>query len=98
MAERERKAEKEQGWLSGLFFAPGAPPSSAPQSDATIEEETYGESGPGKRVRIELEPELVESLPVVSLEEVRECDGTKEGGDGRLLVTYEGSNEIRDLN
>lgn len=60
----------------------------APKNDnknATKEADSC-HSGPGKRVVVPLEDELVESLPVMSLKEVQESTTTEQ----RMLVTYEG--------
>jgi len=42
-------------------------------------------SGPGKRVLVQLEEDVVESLPIMSLEEVQKATTTE-----NMLVTYEG--------
>lgn len=42
-------------------------------------------SGPGKRVKVVLEEDVVKDLPVMSLKEVQKCTTAK-----RMLVTYEG--------
>lgn len=44
---------------------------------------------PGKKVVVELDPELMEELPVMSLEEVRACNGLNPEEE-RLLVTHDG--------
>lgn len=44
--------------------------------------------GPGKKVVVDLDPELVEELPVMSLEEVQKCNGLN--GTEQLLVSYDG--------
>jgi len=72
--------------LSGFF---GQSSSSEEQDTKEKEVETTCEGGPGKRVKVQLEPELVESLPVMGLDEVRQCNGL-DGNDDRLLVTYDG--------
>jgi hypothetical protein len=50
-------------------------------------DDEHGEKGPGKRVKVPLEPELIESLPILTLEEVQQCNGLN---DDRMLVTYQG--------
>ena len=56
------------------------------------EEEVVRDSNTGKvykKVEVPLEQEIIDELPVMSLEEVRAADGL--GGDGqRLLATYDG--------
>jgi hypothetical protein len=59
-----------------------------PTTDETnCRDDNHGEKGPGKRVRVPLEPELIESLPILTLEEVQRCNGLN---DDRMLVTYQG--------
>lgn len=71
----------------------GAPPADKDGDDNTIQAaeadfvEDTCHSGPGKRVLVRLEEELVESLPVMSLEEVQNCTTNSQK---RMLVTYEG--------
>ena len=52
--------------------------------------DTSGEAsgGPGKPVIVNLDPELVEELPIMKLEEVQACNGLT--SSDRLLVSYEG--------
>ena len=64
--------------------------SAAPTEDmkSEDEEETTDDTchgGPGKKVVVQLEEELVESLPVMSLAEVQKCTSAK-----RMLATYQG--------
>jgi len=51
-----------------------------------VSEEESG--GPGRPVKVNLDPELVEELPVMDLEEVQACNGLT--SSDRLLVSYEG--------
>jgi len=44
--------------------------------------------GPGKKVIIELDPELLEELPIISFEEVQACNGLTDSDC--LLVSYDG--------
>jgi hypothetical protein len=53
------------------------------------EEKDGSDEGPGKRVVVPLEPEVVESLPILDLDEVRKGNGSSSESD-RLLVTYDG--------
>jgi predicted NAD/FAD-binding protein/cytochrome b involved in lipid metabolism len=46
-------------------------------------------SGPGLRVRVQLDPDVVEGLPYMDLDYVRGHDGLSRTSDGRLLVTYD---------
>jgi len=57
--------------------------------ESEVEEDTtHNEGGPGEKVVVPLDPELVESLPIMSLDEVRKCDGLQ--NKDRLLVTHDG--------
>ena len=65
--------------------------SSSSSNKKEEEEEDALQGGPGKRVKVELEPEVVKELPVMELSQVQNCNGlnnTKD--DPRLLVTYDG--------
>lgn len=61
-----------------------------PSAKKTTNRDDHGEKGPGKRVRVLLEPELIESLPIMTLEEVQRCNGLDDETNERLLVTYQG--------
>lgn len=57
----------------------------------TASEETCT-GGPGKRVVVDLDPEIVDELPIMDLDKVRQCNGmNKNGGGDQLLVTYDGT-------
>lgn len=75
-------------WLFGNSGMKKEESSNKEEPDSNNDAHTEGgfcHSGPGKRVEVKLEKELVESLPVMSLEEVQKCTTAK-----RMLVTYEG--------
>jgi cytochrome b involved in lipid metabolism len=76
---------------------PSSPSSSRGVPTAKAEEKSDADdscalckSGPGKRVLVPLDPEVVDGLPLMDLEDVRRHDGRHRTADGRLLVTYEG--------
>lgn len=51
-------------------------------------DETSESEGPGKKVVVNIDPEILEELPVISLEEVQAHNGL--GSSDRLLVSYDG--------
>lgn len=76
------KKEGSNGDESSSEESPSGDEEVEVDADSSVEEGR----GPGKRVVVDLDPELVESLPEMSLTEVRQC--SKKGG--RLLASYEG--------
>ena len=62
----------------------------AATSASTEGEEESCHSGPGKKVRVPLDPDVVADLPLMDLDYVREHNGLTKTADGRLLVTYDG--------
>lgn len=85
-----------QKWFEANILKKTVDPvnSNEPKAAAAMkenEEQTVKDSNTGKvyqKVVVPLDPEIVEQLPVVSLEEVRAADGL--GDEKRLLATYEG--------
>lgn len=62
------------------------------KEDDSTETEEVCDSNTGKvykKVVVELDPEIVEELPIMTLDEVRKADGLAGGGQ-RLLATYDG--------
>lgn len=58
--------------------------------EVEITNQMGGTSSPGKKVVIDLDPELIEELPTMPLEEVHACNGLPSSTDDRLLVSYDG--------
>ena len=59
----------------------------ADKQDEPVEETSEGEGGPGKKVLVQLDQELIDSLPTISLSTVQKPCGEYKG---RLLVSYDG--------
>ena len=80
----------DSGGSGGKKKSSSSSDGAATSASAEEGEEETCHSGPGKKVRVPLDPDVVADLPLMDLDYVREHNGLTKTTDGRLLVTYDG--------